>query len=326
MDELGIKFFTFDKQVNQNWQSILYDYKCKVKLVIFEVEDVSMKSKTQENTLRKIKVEQVGPFIVYKRELDDKIFIFDTRTERNVEAISLVNMLYEEEDRKYVNFFKVPKLPYQSIKQRRTEDSRVYYENLLQVTILNKTFIFDLDDKNAELMFVHDMEQIAQTDSFVNIGAVHSTVERLGKDKAKRNTIITNEQATLYFGEEEIIPPIKLAGLFKLAKKINTKSLPETPTVMPKRLGNSRSVFVPVAPPKMIETQKSNPEMTNRSLITRKVDYKTYSGTIFRTFSEVELLELKDITYALEEKFDIGYIDLETILSTYEGHTIFSIF
>ena len=102
---MGIKFFKFEKYVNQNWQSILYDYNCKVKVVVFEAEDVPEKSKTQENTLRKTKVEQIGPFIVYKREIDDKISIFDTRIEKKVEPISLVNMLNEEEEKKFVNFF-----------------------------------------------------------------------------------------------------------------------------------------------------------------------------------------------------------------------------
>ena len=47
---------------------------------------------------------------------------------------------------------------------------------------------------------------------------------------------------------------------------------------------------------------------------------------IYRTHSEVDLLELQDIKFALEKKEDQTYIDLETILSTYDGHTIFSIF
>ena len=47
---------------------------------------------------------------------------------------------------------------------------------------------------------------------------------------------------------------------------------------------------------------------------------------IYRTYSEVELLELEDIKKALKDREDVDYIDLETIFSTYEGHTIFSIF
>ena len=47
---------------------------------------------------------------------------------------------------------------------------------------------------------------------------------------------------------------------------------------------------------------------------------------IYRTYSEVDFLDLQDIKFALEKKEDMIYIDLETILSTYEGHTIFSIF
>ena len=53
---------------------------------------------------------------------------------------------------------------------------------------------------------------------------------------------------------------------------------------------------------------------------------KVFSGMIYRTYSELDLLELLDIKLALEKKEDIGHIDIETILGTYEGHTILSIF
>ena len=47
---------------------------------------------------------------------------------------------------------------------------------------------------------------------------------------------------------------------------------------------------------------------------------------VYRTYSEVDLLELQDIKNAVLKKEDINFIDLETILGTYEGHTVFSIF
>ena len=62
------------------------------------------------------------------------------------------------------------------------------------------------------------------------------------------------------------------------------------------------------------------------TVITKMEDDKKYSGMIYRTYSEIDLLDLLDIKIALERKEDINYIDLDTILSTYEGHTIFSIF
>lgn len=47
---------------------------------------------------------------------------------------------------------------------------------------------------------------------------------------------------------------------------------------------------------------------------------------LYRTFSEVDLQELSKIQEALDARQKIPDIDLDTILSTYEGHTIFSIF
>ena len=53
---------------------------------------------------------------------------------------------------------------------------------------------------------------------------------------------------------------------------------------------------------------------------------KNISGMLFRTFSEVDLFELKRISTALLERQKLPELDLRTILSVYEGHTIFSIF
>ena len=88
------------------------------------------------------------------------------------------------------------------------ENSRVYYMNLLQVSILNKTFIYDLDDNSEEILFVHDMDQLMDLDGIINIGTVLSTVED-DMGKHKKNTILTNEQATLYISEEEHIGSLK---------------------------------------------------------------------------------------------------------------------
>ena len=101
---------------------------------------------SQEDILNKLKVELVGPYLVYKHELSEKIYIKNLETGERQDPILLKNMIIDEEDKKFVNFFRVPKTAFQSIKSRRTERDRVYYENLLQVVILNQTFIYDLDD------------------------------------------------------------------------------------------------------------------------------------------------------------------------------------
>ena len=50
------------------------------------------------------------------------------------------------------------------------------------------------------------------------------------------------------------------------------------------------------------------------------------SGMLFRTFSAVDMFELKGIYDALKRRQKIPEIDMEAIVSNYDGHTIFSIF
>ena len=47
---------------------------------------------------------------------------------------------------------------------------------------------------------------------------------------------------------------------------------------------------------------------------------------LYRTFSEMDLWQLDGIAKALDKRIKLTKIDIEAILCTYEGHTIFSIF
>ena len=47
---------------------------------------------------------------------------------------------------------------------------------------------------------------------------------------------------------------------------------------------------------------------------------------LYRTFTELDLLELRHINRALRAGLKTHEIDMDTILSTFEGHTIFSIY
>ena len=53
---------------------------------------------------------------------------------------------------------------------------------------------------------------------------------------------------------------------------------------------------------------------------------KEFKGIIYQTYSEIELLDLTLIKTAVINKEPLSFIDFSTILSTFEGHTIFSIF
>ena len=47
---------------------------------------------------------------------------------------------------------------------------------------------------------------------------------------------------------------------------------------------------------------------------------------LFRTFSEIDLWQLDTVMKAVDKNQKINQIDPESIVCTYEGHTIFSIF
>jgi hypothetical protein len=53
---------------------------------------------------------------------------------------------------------------------------------------------------------------------------------------------------------------------------------------------------------------------------------RNISGMVFRTYSELDILQLSQVNKDLKDKRKIKDIDHETILSTFEGHTIFSIY
>lgn len=63
----------------------------------------------------------------------------------------------------------------------------------------------------------------------------------------------------------------------------------------------------------------------DQSLCENKVKY-TISGMLFRTYTEIDLFELKHINKALQTRTKLSNIDLVTILSTFDGHSIFSIY
>ena len=50
------------------------------------------------------------------------------------------------------------------------------------------------------------------------------------------------------------------------------------------------------------------------------------SGMIYRTYSSMDLQELKRISEAVKQNQKIPEIDMTSIVSNYSGHTIFSIF
>ena len=59
-------------------------------------------------------------------------------------------------------------------------------------------------------------------------------------------------------------------------------------------------------------------------MLSKKRNQKFYNGTVFRTYSEIDLLELQEIKRGLETpkedmKHGQNYLNIDTILTSYEG-------
>ena len=52
---------------------------------------------------------------------------------------------------------------------------------------------------------------------------------------------------------------------------------------------------------------------------------KTYTGAVYRTYSMIDLFDLLYVKEHVSKKEEF-YIETSTVLSTYAGHTIFSLF
>ena len=79
--------------------------------------------------------------------------------------ISLDTILPEETDKKYVTFSRIPTSSFLTVKAHGIGMKSEYYKNLLQVTMRNETFIYDLEDEPEELSpreigFVHGIDQL----------------------------------------------------------------------------------------------------------------------------------------------------------------------
>ena len=101
---------------------------------------------------------------------DDKTIGFKER------AINMNPVLFDKkEDCKYFQFNRVPFASYQMIKGE-CDGEITFYSDLLEVSIRNTTFIFDLDDeskKPREVNFIEGTDQLLTLNGFVNQGTSH---------------------------------------------------------------------------------------------------------------------------------------------------------
>ena len=92
----------------------------------------------------------IGKYFCY-RNYDDELIrirnLVDNQNDGFKERVININpvLFDKKEDCKYIQFNRVPIASYQMIKGE-CDGEMTYYDDLLEVSIRNTTFIFDLDD------------------------------------------------------------------------------------------------------------------------------------------------------------------------------------
>ena len=104
-----------------------------------------------------MKFDLIGPYFAYKKERGDKIYIKRIELDKEGEmpnfTVDLSDIVLDKIDYDFINFFPVLKSSFRSVKYHHAE-SIVYYDNLIQVIIKNKSMVFHLDTEKKQLVEV----------------------------------------------------------------------------------------------------------------------------------------------------------------------------
>ena len=135
-------------------------------------------------------------------------------------SINLGPMFSEPNDKKYVRFDSLHFGSFLNIKARGLGTKDEYYTSLLQITLRNEIYVFDLDTvddkKPVEINYVNGIDQLIDQQNFVNIGMKDQIVVLDKKTKIPRTALLhTNEDASIYFMEIKI----NNKGSFGFSKK-----------------------------------------------------------------------------------------------------------
>ena len=106
--------------------------------------------------------------------------------------------------KKSLTFARIQPNSFQTIKGESN-----YYKNLVEVTVKNDTYIYDLDEQGKspkEVNFIEGIDQLTKLDTFVNTGTNQIIVSKKeykqqGKPMQKTRRLCTNEQVSMYFEE-----------------------------------------------------------------------------------------------------------------------------
>ena len=244
-----------------------------------------------QNFLNKLQTKLVGNFLCYRRYEDDfirvrKLFDGDCAFS-NERHINLAPVLIDkEEDLKYIQFKKIPRSSYQMIKGE-CAGQLTFYSDLVGVTIKNMTFIFDLNEET--------------------------------QNPKEVNFIEGNDQLTTLDGFVNLGTNHMMINSFmvEVGKKKQQKTV---------QMHTNEQASLYFRESRSKATIKVDPDnLFSKNCTSKKKYTKHFAGNIFRTYTYLDLLDLLYARNKMLKEESFSFND-ETILATYQGHTVFSIF
>jgi len=135
------------------------------------------KPEKNKNLIRKVTYRVVGPYLVYMYQGEDRIRMRRIIAEKEGEAIpgperriNLKPVMKNTVDKNYVSFSAISPDSIQTVSGGSAKEL-LFYKNILEVIVLNTSYIFNLDTPNlTEINFVEDISALLDPETFIPIG------------------------------------------------------------------------------------------------------------------------------------------------------------
>ena len=139
----------------------------------------------------------VGPYLVYMYEKEDYIRMRKIIAEKEGEAIpgperriNLKPVIKNAADAQYVSFSQISPDSIQTVSGGSAKEL-LFYENILEVVVLNTSYIFNIDTPNpTEINFIEGISELLDPETFIPLGLNNKTItfERTGSNPKKVKT------------------------------------------------------------------------------------------------------------------------------------------
>ena len=240
--------------------------------------------------LEQIQTKLIGDYFCYRNYLDVKVRIRKLINNDDIgfkeRIIELKPLLLDKKED--CKFIQFRRIPVTSHRTIKGEcaGNLTFYGDLIGVTVRNTTFIFDLDDDNNQ---PKEVDFIDGTDQLLT------------------------QEGFVNLGTIHIMIVPRKKGTYKLPKTVKIQTNEQVSLYFREtRIKKTFKEFAKFQTKPLDQTIKKNYE-------------KHYSGNVWRTYSFINLLDLEHARLQMEKEEEFSFND-ESILATYEGHTVFSIF